>query len=250
MGRNWNVSRKKFVGFPFKRLALIHALFLITEPFPLFLIAGHPLLITPLVAKDLGTHGPTFSIEEEDPIALIQQKLKEMEERGELEEHKLTLQKKTKDCVERPKPVEGITKATTNRTFSYDPTYVVKEDIKDHTGKVLYKKGLKFNPLQTLSLTHNLIFFDGDDLQQKAWASGQLQKGPLKLILVKGSPLALSKELGAPVYFDQGGVLTHKLGIKRVPALVTQDGLRLRIEEKALEEKRAVPGTALKEKTL
>ena len=34
-----------------------------------------------------------------------------------------------------------------------------------------------------------------------------------------------------PVYYDQQGVLTTRLGIRQVPALVTQDGRRLRIDE-------------------
>jgi conjugal transfer pilus assembly protein TraW len=48
---------------------------------------------------------------------------------------------------------------------------------------------------------------------------------------VKGAPLLLSEELKVPVYFDQSGLLTKKLGIHHVPALVTQEGMRLRIEE-------------------
>jgi len=39
------------------------------------------------------------------------------------------------------------------------------------------------------------------------------------------------------LYFDQEGVLTHKLGIKQVPALVTQVGHFLKIEEIKLETK-------------
>lgn len=34
-----------------------------------------------------------------------------------------------------------------------------------------------------------------------------------------------------PIYYDQQGLLTRRLGIKQVPALVSQDGLRLRIDE-------------------
>jgi conjugal transfer pilus assembly protein TraW len=33
------------------------------------------------------------------------------------------------------------------------------------------------------------------------------------------------------VYFDQQGVLTTKFGITQVPALVSQEGMRLRIDE-------------------
>jgi len=186
-------------------------------------------------ARDLGVHGVIYPIEEEDPIVLIQQKLKGMEEKGELEKRNRELQKKAKAVVERPKPVEGILKAQENRTFYFDPTYVGEEDLKDHTGKVFYKKGTKINPLETVTLSHDLLFFDEDDVSQKAWAQKKLQNEHVKLILVKGAPLSLSAEWKVPVYFDQGGILTKKLGIQHVPALVTQEDLRLRVEEVKME---------------
>ncbi|MBY0292580.1 MAG: type-F conjugative transfer system protein TraW [Alphaproteobacteria bacterium] len=186
------------------------------------------------LARDLGAHGVLFPIEEEDPIQLIQQKLKVIEENGELERHNHILQKKGKAAVERPKPVEGITRATQGRVFYYDPTYVVKADLVDHQGHVFYKKGTKINPLETVSLSQNLLFFDADDEEQKNFAKEKLQQGSLKLILIKGKPLALSEEFKIPVYFDQGGILTKKLGITQVPALVAQEKTRLHIQEVCL----------------
>ena len=50
-------------------------------------------------------------------------------------------------------------------------------------------------------------------------------------ILVGGSYLDLMKSWRMPVYFDQQGLLTRRLGITQVPALVSQEGLRLRIDE-------------------
>jgi conjugal transfer pilus assembly protein TraW len=189
-----------------------------------------------LNAKDCGTHGIIYPIEEKDPIQLIQQKLKNMEARGELEKHHLELQKKTRASVERPPPVEGITQAQKTRVFYYDPTYMLQDDLKDHQGHIFYKKGTKINPLETVSLSHELLFFNGDDLEQKAWAIQKLQEKPLRrLILIKGPPLSLSEELKVPMYFDQHGFLTKKLGIQHTPALVTQEGFRLRIEEKRLQ---------------
>ena len=44
-----------------------------------------------------------------------------------------------------------------------------------------------------------------------------------KIILVKGSPLELQEKLGIPVYFDQYGTLTKRIGIKQVPAIVWQE---------------------------
>lgn len=201
-----------------------------------------------LHAKDFGVRGKIAPIEEDDPLVLIQSKLKTMEERGELERHNRELQKKTKAAIERPKPVEGITRATKAREFYYDPTYIVPEDIKDHQGRIIHSKGTRLNPLETVTLSQGLLFFDGDDGDQVAFAKEKLKEKPkeklkeklaessVKLILVKGAPLSLSEELKVPVYFDQSGLLTKKLGIHHVPALVTQQGLHLRIEEIKMED--------------
>ena len=53
----------------------------------------------------------------------------------------------------------------------------------------------------------------------------------MKPVLTAGSWLALMRRWKQPVYFDQHGQITARLGITRVPALVTQDGRRLRIDE-------------------
>lgn len=187
-------------------------------------------------AKDFGVRGKIAPIEEEDPIVLIQSKLKTMEERGELERHNRELQKKTKAAIERPKPVEGILRAKETRIFYYDPIYIVPEDLKDHTGKIIHPKGMRLNPLETINLSQNLLFFDGDDDKQVTFAKEKLKESSAKLILVKGAPLALSEELKIPVFFDQSGLLTKKLEIHHVPALVAQEGMRLRIEEIKMEE--------------
>ena len=46
-----------------------------------------------------------------------------------------------------------------------------------------------------------------------------------------GSYLELMRRWKRPVFFDQQGTLTDKLGIRHVPALVSQEGKRLRIDE-------------------
>lgn len=226
-----------------------------------FLITDHRLLMTsPTHAKDFGTHGVIHQIDEKDPIVLIQSKLKTMEERGELERHTQELQKKTRAAIERPKPVEGLSKAIKSRVFTYDPTYVLPEDIKDHQGRMIHPKGTRINPLETVSLPHDLLFFDGDDADQRAWAFDRIKTSVIsdqkskqfKLILVKGAPLALSEELKVPVYFDQSGLLTKKLGIRHIPAVVTQEGRRLRIEEVCFsqvsaEKKDLLPSNSRKE---
>jgi len=53
----------------------------------------------------------------------------------------------------------------------------------------------------------------------------------VKVILTGGSYLDLMRRWRRPVFYDQQGNLTTKLGIRHVPALVTQDGRRLQIDE-------------------
>jgi conjugal transfer pilus assembly protein TraW len=53
----------------------------------------------------------------------------------------------------------------------------------------------------------------------------------IKPILVNGGPMDLMRRWKKRVYFDQGGSMVKRLGIENVPALVTQDGKRLRIDE-------------------
>lgn len=192
-----------------------------------------------LNAKSLGTRGVIDPIEEVDPIDLIQEKLKVMEKSGELKRRNLELQKKTQASVERPQPARGITKASKVRIFTFDPTYGVKEDLYDHQGRIFARKGTKINPLETVSLSQNLIFFDGDDKEQVAWLQERfsefIETNSVRLIIVRGAPLELAEKLGIPVYFDQSGILSKKLGISHVPAFVSQENLRLRIEEIQLE---------------
>ena len=83
-----------------------------------------------------------------------------------------------------------------------------------------------------VSLTRQLLFFDARDPKQVRRAR-DLMAGNMavKPILTGGSYLDLMKSWRVPVYYDQQGVLTRRLGIRQVPALVSQEGLRLRIDE-------------------
>ena len=58
---------------------------------------------------------------------------------------------------------------------------------------------------------------------------------------MKGAPLELMKARQRRFYFDQGGKLTQKFGIKAVPARVRQSGRMLEISEIALPPRKAQP---------
>ena len=80
-----------------------------------------------------------------------------------------------------------------------------------------------------------LLFFDGRDAAQVRQAKALIERygGKVKPILTAGSYLNLMRRWRLSVYYDQEGALVQKLGITQVPALVSQEGKRLRIDSLA-----------------
>ena len=183
-------------------------------------------------AKDYGIVGHTYEIIEQDIIEYIKTRLalvdlKDLEEKT---------QEKVKASVMRPEPVSGITKAIKQKELYYDPTFVLEDAVRDHEGKIIHPKGTKINPLDKTSFSNVLIFIDGDDMTQVEYALQQYQSlnNKAKIILINGLPIELQRKNKIWIYFDQAGMLTTKLGIKHVPAIVTQEELKLKIIEVAL----------------
>ena len=191
-------------------------------------------IIDKAYSKDFGVKGHRWEIAETDILEYIEKKLKAVDVK-QLQEEMI---KKTKERVERPEPVLGIKTALLQRMYYFDPSYVVPEDIYDHKGNLLYKAGYKVNPLDQVPLRERLIFINGDNKEQvkHALAKRKEYQGLAKIILTSGKPLEIQRTNKVWIYFDQQGVLTSKLGIKAVPAIVEQAGLKLRIIEVGEEE--------------
>ena len=184
-------------------------------------------------AKDFGVVGHSYEIIEQDIIEYIKEKLASQD----LEALNQEMQEKVKARLSRPEPVVGITDAKENREYYYDPTFVLEEDIRDHNDQLIHEKGKVINPLSKVGLHNVLIFINGDNVDQVEYALNQykVQKEKAKIILTSGSPSKLQKaHKEVIIYFDQFGALTKKLGIKAVPAMVKQAGLKLKINEVAI----------------
>jgi conjugal transfer pilus assembly protein TraW len=187
-------------------------------------------------AEDLGTVGPTYAIEETHLLNAIERQLREKEKSGELAHLEEAAKQRIIDSIEHPKPLAGIRRTERARSFYFDPSIVVRENITDAKGNIIVPAGTRVNPLEIVSLSKHLLFFDGTDERQVERARQLIAhyQGKLKPILVAGSYLALMQRWQLPVYFDQQAALTRKLGITQVPALVSQEGTQLRIDELAL----------------
>ncbi|MGE0289757.1 MAG: type-F conjugative transfer system protein TraW [Bradyrhizobium sp.] len=184
-------------------------------------------------AQDLGVIGPVFPIAEPSLLEVILSKLREAEATGVLARIQRETQANVKRGIEQPAPVERITKTIKARSFYYDPSIVVPYAIADAEGKVIVTPGTRVNPLDTVSLSKALLFIDARDPAQVGRARKILDErgGKVKVILTGGSYLDLMRRWKRPVFYDQQGSLIEKLGIRHVPALVSQEGKKLKIEE-------------------
>lgn len=118
-----------------------------------------------LEAHDFGTHGHTYSIQEQNILEYLRERLlKASDEELEL------FTKKQIQRIREPKAL-NLPNATSYRSFFYDPSVTVKEDIKDHEGNIIVKCGTKYNPLDNCSLNSHLLFFDGTQESHLLWAN-------------------------------------------------------------------------------
>lgn len=177
--------------------------------------------------------GPSHPIVEPDMLQEIYRLLKEKEKSGEIARLQKEAVARSKHSIENPKPVQGLAQVDKPRTFYFDPTVRALQTIRDPDGNVIVAAGTSVNPLDYVSLPKHLLFFDGSSPRQVAKAQTIVShyQGAVKPILVNGQPLEMTRQWKTQVYFDQGGTLVRKLGIQRVPSLVSQEGKKLRIDE-------------------
>ena len=187
-------------------------------------------------AMDLGIIGPTYEISEPHLLQMIEQRLRAKERSGELGRLEAEARKRGIATVKNPPPVTGLRPTDTVRTFYFDPSFTLDRNLLGPQGELLFAAGTRKNPLEVVSLSRHLLFFDARDPRQVGRARQliALYQGRVKPILVGGSYLDLMQSWHVPVYYDQQGLLTRRLGITQVPALVSQEGLRLRIDELAV----------------
>jgi len=185
------------------------------------------------LASDLGVVGPTYEIAERDLIEVMKDKFRRMERTGELVKVQENYKKQVLDAVEKPKPVPGIKNTETAQTYFVDPTWTLDRNVVDEKGNLLFPSGTKVNPLDYAPLTQQLLFFDQRERSQVAFAKRFIEQSTarVKPILVGGEPLKLMRQWKREVYYDQGGVLSRAFLLKHSPAIVSQDGKRLRIDE-------------------
>lgn len=184
-------------------------------------------------ANNVGVMGETYSIIEQDFLEYIHARIVLMQKSGELQLLQNRLQQDAVNYRDRPKKVEDITRTTENKTWLFDPAIVLDHDVITPGGKLIAKAGTIVNPLNFITLSKTLIFYNANDPEQVRWVADQDKKlkGRDKLILIDGSVLSQEKQFKKTIYFDQAGRLTSRFGITHVPVIVFQQKLNLKIME-------------------
>lgn len=186
-------------------------------------------------AVDFGTRGRVYEIEEQAFLEMIDQRLSAVDQDRIRQE----MGERAKARAKEPLPVEGLELTEEGRVFYFDPSYVLEQDIYLPNRKLFYKAGTRVNPLEEMqklgmSLDRRMIFIDAREEEQIDWLKARLamyrsesdkssKQGQglteNRIILVGGRPFDVQEDLQVDyedmfVYFDQGGALTGKLGIK------------------------------------
>ena len=207
----------------------------------LLLAAAQPGAVS---AKDLGARGATWPVAEPDLLVQIEARLVEMGRSGALARLEDEARTNARARLEEPDPAPGIAPAREERSRLFDPAITVARDIRTPGGVLIAAAGTWVNPLERVALTRDLLFVDGRREAEIAWA---LARGrPAKIVLLAGRPLDLMRRHRRPFFFDQGGRLAERFGLRLTPSLVEQAGDRLRITEIPLDDTTdtAAPGGA------
>ncbi|HGK6639210.1 TPA: type-F conjugative transfer system protein TraW [Legionella pneumophila] len=182
-------------------------------------------------ATDLGVLGNTFVISEMDFMEYLQNKIKTMQKHGEWDKVQNQFKNRVKAQINRPTPLY-LPRAIEDKTWVFNPSITVPYDVTNVQGAVIIPKGTVVNPLDRVGLSSTLLFFNGDDEEQVAWAVQEQKKyAKVKLILTSGSIQETVNQLKQAIYFDLNGFLCGKFKITHLPARVMQAGNRLQINE-------------------
>ena len=199
-------------------------------------------------ARDLGVRGATWPVAEPDLLVQIEARLVEMERSGALARLEYEARTNARARLEEPEPVAGIAPAREECSRLFDPSIAVERDIRTSGGVLIAAAGTRVNPLERKTLARDLLFVDGRREAEIAWALAHDR--PAKIVLLAGRPLELMRQYRRPFFFDQGGRLAARFGLRFTPSLVEQAGDRLRITEVPVEDRddpRPVSGTGHEE---
>ena len=193
--------------------------------------------VSAVQAKTVAVVGEIFPVAEVSFLAFIESRLHQLEDTGEMQSIEKKMVLDASQHANHPSPV-GLPRTDVSSTHYHTPSVVLSNDISDQFNRVLIPQGTSVNALEHLpNYQPHWVFFNADDVAQVRWVDQALKEYPdAKVILTGGAIGPMERVLKREIFFDQGGRISHQLGINHVPAHVSREGLRLRIDELAIGE--------------
>ncbi len=184
-------------------------------------------------------NGSTYPLVEKNIVEIFKSYIKN--NKSEIEKKLKAYQKKAKENIKNYKP-SGLKiilpKAKKDKVFYPNVEYTTKQDIKDNQGKILYKKGFKFNPLHYITLTNRYVFIDYDDRKQVKWLKDKKFDKDIstKIVITNGKVFDAIEEFKREVFYAED-ILIKKFELQAVPSLVEQEQDRIKVSQFKIKEK-------------
>lgn len=119
--------------------------------------------------------------------------------------------------------------AIITRTRTVVPTYTLPQDIVLADGRILYPRGMRFNPLDYVTLPFRLLVVAPRDIE---WALREA--GPADYILLSGGdPITLGNRYNRAIFLLEPRV-KERFDLMAAPAIVRQVGQAMEVREIAL----------------
>ena len=170
--------------------------------------------------KDLGVYGNLYPIEEVDLLVYIEERAKHVDQEE--------LNKKMREDFEHSLEVSmNVPEVKELRTRYVDPSITVTSPVYDHKGHVAAPPG-NINPLEKIQLTNTIVALK----ESQIGIIPELKKyhKNLLVLLTDGNLTRAAEKIGQMMYRADNRIL-DRLGVEKVPSVITQEGVRLKVEE-------------------
>lgn len=175
--------------------------------------------------------GQTKDFAEKDMLILFKEHLVNNKDEIQKRTNLAREQMKEKAKNYKPKGLIPLKPALEDRTFYPDLTYTLKEDIKDQNGKIIYAKGLKFNPAQYVKISYAIVVIDGTNPREIKWyKNSDFDSIAYRLLLSDGNYYELMQDIKKPVFYLVPQI-REALKIEKTPSIIKQVGQKIQVQE-------------------
>jgi hypothetical protein len=162
--------------------------------------------------------GTTYEVIEPDLLLEIQQKAKQVD------------WKKLQRNMKLAQDIARLPIAQEDRSYYHTPITTLAFEVKDKNGKVLYPKGFKFNPLKYTTLPNQLIVLGSPrHLKMVSSLSSLVSLDDTLLIANMNARVFIEKTNKRAFLLTKNAI--QRLGVKSVPAVISQQGDKFLIQE-------------------